>query len=161
MATIENLDRFPRTLRQQNPYLGCIPTSVQAVLTYYEGRPATIRYEGKSRILDERTILEIFSGHENPLSICFSAVKQHVLDPYVGDRYSSLVEDKPDFGEWSSFVIVQVAESYPPLISYATPDGGSHIGTVIETGAAGFRIHDPGIGEFIKKSLPELSHQAK
>jgi len=72
--------------------------------------------------------LEILARHENPLRIRFAAVKDYVLDPYVGDRYISVVEVKADFGDWLNSVIEHVAKNNPPLISYATPNGGSHIG---------------------------------
>ena len=156
VVTIDRLDRFPKTLRQQDQLLGCIPTSVQAVLTYHEGAPATIRYESDTRTLDESTILEIFRKRENPWKIGFSSVKGYVLDPYIGDRYVSAVEVKPDFGEWQNSVVELVANSIPPLISYAA-NSNSHIGAVVEAGERDFKIHDPAVGDFVTKSLKELS----
>jgi hypothetical protein len=52
-------------------------------------------------------------------------------------------------------VVAQVEKSMPPLISCASP-AGSHIGAVVETDEVEFKVHDPGIGDFVSKSLREL-----
>ena len=155
MTSIRALERFPRTLRQRDKVLGCIPTSIQAVLTYHNGTPPTVHLGDQARSLDESTILEIFGSNEDPFKICFSAVKEYVLEPFIGNRFTSIVEEKPDFADWRDLVVAQVEKSMPPLISCASP-GGHHIGAVVETDEVGFKVHDPGIGDFVSKSLGEL-----
>jgi hypothetical protein len=155
MTSIRALERFPRTLRQRDQALGCIPMSIQAVLTYHNGVPPVVHVGGQARSLDEGTILEIFSSHEDPFKICFSAVKQYVLDPFIGYQFASTVEDLPDFDSWRALVVAQVERNMPPLISYASP-GGSHIGAVVEATEVGFKVHDPGIGDFVLKPFGEL-----
>lgn len=156
LSSIRTLERFPRTLRQQDQMFGCIPTSIQAVLVYHSGTPPVVHFGDQVRSLDERTILEIFAEREDLRRICFSAVKRYVLDPYIGDQFTSTVEDRPEFDNWREVVVQQVENSLPPLISYASL-AGSHIGAVVATNDVGFSIHDPWIGDFTSKSFEELT----
>jgi hypothetical protein len=69
-CTIANIKQFPWHLRQEDHLLGCIPTSVAAVITYY----------GEPHLLTERTILGILALAGKVSRICFVEVKADVLD---------------------------------------------------------------------------------
>jgi len=141
---IQNLDKFPKNLKQRHKRFGCIPTSVAAVLTY-RGVPSV----EECTILDE-TLHGIIQFRDRD-SLCFSTVDRYFVQPHFGDRYQRTVDpDLERFAEWKNYIALKVKQGFPVTISL-NREREHHVVTVVgaNPNTTIFKVHDPARGDLI------------
>jgi hypothetical protein len=137
--TLANLEKFPQ-LKQERA-LGCIPTSIAAIMTYYGAES-----------WNEAGIYDEVDRKKQPgESFCFAVFKKYYLDVHLGKDFGS---DTRGFGEnlvaWRDFIVDKLRKGTPVIASFSYLDDGPHVMTALQgdTETTSLMLHDPAIGNF-------------